>query len=69
MNSKYHYKVTQFILNPDHEKLGSFKTDFITNGADVSMEPFRSNVILNWQDGKVIDKNGSVIMDLTEKNK
>ncbi len=48
-----HFKITDFVMNPDHEALGSFKHDFIPNGARVRLAAVPSiNYI--WQDGELI---------------
>ena len=52
-----HKKITEFIINPDHEALGSFKHDFIPNGARVRLAGV-SGITYTWQDGKVFDKDG-----------
>ena len=67
----YHYKRTVFILNPDHDKLGSFADPIfekptndpeLTNGTRVriSLSP-NSRSQYTWQDGKLIDKNGNKV--------
>ncbi|MBC8218503.1 MAG: hypothetical protein H8E73_08565, partial [Planctomycetes bacterium] len=61
-----HDKRTAITLNPDHEALGSFVQDDIKNGARVYLAP----VILiqyTWQDGKVVDKEGNVVLDCMPK--
>jgi len=70
------YKRTQIILNPDHDKLGSFADPILE---DPNNDPELKNgthVTLNnqpteyrWQDGKVIDDKGKVVMDCRKKAK
>ena len=48
-------------LDPDHDKEGSFLTDDILNGTQVRLEGVPLDVILTWQDGKVIDSEGKVV--------
>ena len=49
-------------LDLDHDKEGSFLTDDIPNGTQVRLEGVPLDVIMTWQDGKVVDKRGNVIM-------
>lgn len=65
-----HIKITEMILNPDHNALGSFYLDDIRNGAIVTIGWDRESQRMRghkgkykWQDGRVIDKVGRVIMD------
>ena len=60
----YHYKRTKFVLNPDHDKLGSFD-DPLENPAqdpelkDGSRVRIKSDPIQYiWQDGRLVDKDG-----------
>jgi len=64
-NSKWYRKVTDVILNPDHDKLGSFVQDDIKNGALVLVVGVEGKY--KWRDGKVVDENGRVIMDCRPK--
>jgi hypothetical protein len=48
-------------LNPNHEKEGSFLTDDIPNGTQVRLEGVPLNVILTWQDGYIVDKDGKKV--------
>lgn len=57
---------TDVIINPDHKKLDSFGTSKIRNGTEVGITGTR-NTNFTWQDGKVVDKDGKVIMDFTAK--
>ncbi|HUW19618.1 MAG TPA: hypothetical protein VMW16_09975 [Sedimentisphaerales bacterium] len=66
----YHYKRTQFILNPDHDKLGSFADPILEdpnndpelrNGTPVRLRGVPTRY--TWRDGKVVDANGAVIID------
>jgi hypothetical protein len=51
-----HHKVTEFIMNPDHDALGSFESDDIRNGAKVEIVQMSGKHA--WQDGKVVDAQG-----------
>ncbi|MCK4627728.1 MAG: hypothetical protein KAT56_01930, partial [Sedimentisphaerales bacterium] len=44
---------TEIILNPDHDKLGSFLPDDIRNGARVTVVGIRG-ITYTWQDGELI---------------
>ncbi|MBA7679043.1 hypothetical protein ES703_87325 [subsurface metagenome] len=57
---------TQITLNPDHDALGSFVPDDIMDGATVYIAGI-DGITYTWQDGKVVDKNGKVIMDCIPK--
>ena len=57
----YHYKITEFVFNPETIELDSFTPDDIPDGARVRL--IDSNDLLlperyTWNDGKVIDTNG-----------
>lgn len=70
-STKQHYKRIEFIMNPDHNALGSFLPNDVVNGANVRLILTKGEFLpikTLWQDGKVVDKDGKVIMDLTEKN-
>jgi hypothetical protein len=54
-------KKIEFVLNPDHDALGSFESDFIRDGARVRISGI-PDVIYTWQNGNIVDKNGRVIM-------
>ncbi len=60
---KEHYKRTAFILNPDHDRLGSFLTDDIANGTTVQFMgiPRVPGVRYRWQNGKVLDEKSRVV--------
>ena len=69
-----HIKITEMILNPDHNALGSFYLDDIRNGAIVTIGWDRESQRMRghkgkykWQDGQVIDKDGKVIMNCRPK--
>jgi hypothetical protein len=64
---KGHHKRTVVILNPDHDKLGSFVRDDIKNGALVLVVGVEG-ITYKWRDGKVVDENGRVIIDCRPKN-
>ncbi|GAG20694.1 unnamed protein product, partial [marine sediment metagenome] len=55
--NRSHKKVTEVILNPDHEALSSFVPDDIKNGARVGVVGVKG-IRYRWQDGKVVDKDG-----------
>jgi len=69
----YHYKRTQIILNPDHDKLGSFADPILedpsndpelVNGTRVAIDiDGRDDRALEytWQDGKLVDDNGVAV--------
>ena len=65
MDEHVHYKRTKIILNPDHDKLGSFADPIfedpnnepeLKNGTQVKLNRLKAKYI--WQDGKVVDSNG-----------
>ncbi len=51
-------KITRFVLNPDHDALGSFTPDDIPNGTTVRLTALPPSVKFVWQDGKVVDEDG-----------
>jgi hypothetical protein len=59
--------ITNIVLNPDHDALKSFIPDDIRNGASVFITALPLSINYIWQDGKVIDKAGKIIMDCTLK--
>jgi hypothetical protein len=56
---KEHHERLEVLLNPDHQILGSFKTDDIENGTKVYIAPGKTPYI--WQDGRVVDQQGSPV--------
>jgi len=63
----WHINVTRFALNPDHEKLGSFKTDDIPDGTLVIIVPV-THIRYVWHGGdliKHIDENIVAELDRT----
>jgi len=62
----YHHRITEFVINPDHDALGSFECDFVRNGARVYVSGIHG-ITYTWQDGQVVDENGRVIMDCRPK--
>jgi Leucine-rich repeat (LRR) protein len=54
-------------LNPDHDALGSFLLDDVANGSDVLVRPLPPSMKFVWQDGKVVDKEGNVVLDCMPK--
>jgi hypothetical protein len=74
----WHYKRTEVVVNPDHEALGSFDNPLenprndpeLKNGADVCIRHMPGDhPQYVWQDGRVVDKTGKVIMDSQPKQK
>jgi len=61
-----HHVVTDIILNPDHDALGSFDTDFIRNGALVIVRGVKG-ITYRWQGGKIVDTNGKIIIDCSKR--
>jgi hypothetical protein len=55
--SKGNLKVTDIVLNPDHEALNSFVPDDIENGARVYIIGLEG-IRYTWRDGAVVDKDG-----------
>ncbi len=56
-----HMKRTDVILNPDHEKLNSFGTDFIPDGAKTYIVSIDPDYRYIWRDGALIDPDGSEV--------
>jgi hypothetical protein len=74
MDEDHRYKRTQIILNPDHDKLGSFADPIfedsnndpkLVNGMLAKIDMGDHHVQYTWQDGKLIDRDG-VEADLDE---
>jgi len=66
----WHHKLTEVILRSDHEALSSFVPDDIKNGAKVRISGADAKYAkgkYTWQDGKVVDEKGRVIMDCRPK--
>lgn len=66
-NEVEHLKVTDIALTPDHAALRSFVPDDIKNGAWVTInpvlhQPFNPRNLPLWQDGRVVDRAGKVIL-------
>ena len=68
LRSRYHHKITEYVVNPDHDTLGSFETDFIRDGAFVHIIGVEG-ITYTWRDGKVVDDKGKVVMDCRKKPK
>ena len=67
--SKRRYKRTDIILNPDHERLGSFAPDF-PNDSRVQVkgiEGIDESKNYTWRDGEVVDEKGRVVFDSKTK--
>jgi hypothetical protein len=65
--SEWHYKLTEFILNPDHDHLGSFAPDDIREGANVSYQatPDDHRLVNGvWRKGQIVGADGSLIKDV-----
>jgi hypothetical protein len=62
VSSRYHYKVTEYQLNPDHEALGSFKPDFVRNGAQVRLSGVEG-ITYTWRDGELIPNVDEAAVD------
>jgi hypothetical protein len=60
-SSKHHHTRTEVHLNPDHDAPGSFLPDDIRNGAKVYIRGIKG-VTYTWQDGKVVDRQGQVVL-------
>jgi len=67
----YHYKRTDIILNPDHDKLGSFANPILEDPSNDS-ELMNGTIVrqhlspnsrskFTWQDGTLIDKDGKKV--------
>lgn len=63
---KGHHKRTVVILNPDHDKLGSFVRDDIKNGALVLVVGVEG-ITYKWQDGKLIPDIDKAAIDQMDK--
>jgi hypothetical protein len=68
--TRSHYKRANIVLNPDHDKLGSFDNPLehpandpeLKNGTRVRITgPNSIRVKASWQDGKVVDESGKVV--------
>jgi len=66
--TKVHHTRTEITINPDHEALGSFEPDDIKNGTHVFLLDATEKQYL-WQDGKVVDANGEVILNKAKPGK
>jgi hypothetical protein len=56
--SSGHIKRTEFILNPDHDALGSFLPDDIRDGAPVSLINGVRTKGYTWRNGEPVDEKG-----------
>ena len=59
--SSCHIKRTEFILNPDHDALGSFLPDDIRDGAPVSLINGVRTKGHKWRNGGPVDENGQKV--------
>ena len=55
------------IFNPDFEALNAFVENDVKNGAKVWIVGVSGTY--TWRDGKVVDKDGKVVMDCLKKRK
>ncbi len=65
--SEWHFKLTQFILNPDHDRLGSFVPDDIREGAGVFYQAaLGDRRVINgvWRKGQIVGTDGSLLKDV-----
>ncbi|MBL7152540.1 MAG: hypothetical protein ISS79_02395 [Phycisphaerae bacterium] len=62
----HHHKIVEFTLSPDHNLLRSFETDEIRNGTSVLIIGDRGGSY-TWQDGRVVDEKGRMILDCRPK--
>ena len=55
-----HTNGTEYIywIDPDHDALGSFLPDDITNGSTVVLVTGETSLRFSWQNGAVVDKDG-----------
>ena len=69
MTGQTHGKITEFLINPDHEALRSFELDDYHDGSTVIY--FENDRSLSgryvWKDGKVVDDKGRVVFDPKSK--
>jgi len=69
-NTMTHVKRTEFILNPDHDALGSFLPTDLRNGAQVNLSDV-SNITYRWYDGELVPEIDEFVVDelnkMTEK--
>jgi hypothetical protein len=63
--SDWHFKLTRFVLNPDHAAQRSFAADDIRDGAKARVvgedRRFSTSRTGNWQNGRVLDTSGKVL--------
>ncbi len=55
------YKRTRVTLDPDHDALGSFLPDDITNGSTVVLVIGARSLRFSWHNGAVVDKDGQEV--------
>nr|MBC8481763.1 hypothetical protein [Planctomycetota bacterium] len=53
LKTNHHIKRTEFVLNPDHDALGSFDIDYVRNGARTVILGVKG-IKYRWQDGELI---------------
>ncbi len=66
MREDKHIEVSEIVLNPDHETLGSFRTDYIPNGTRVSLYPILQ-ISYTWQDGELVPNIDEAVVAATDK--
>lgn len=67
--SSCHIKRTEFILNPDHDALGSFLPDDIRDGAKIYSVNGVKTRGYTWQNGGAVDENGRKVDYKSKKTK
>lgn len=61
-----HIEVTEIVLNPDHEALGSFLADNIPNGTHVSLYPLLQ-ISYTWEDGELVPLIDEAVVTAIDK--
>jgi len=64
--SEKHHVITDITLNPDHDALDSFETNFIENGALVALLDVKG-ITYTWQDGKLVPKIDEAVISEIDK--
>ncbi len=59
--AKTSHKITEFTVNPDHPKLGSFRLMPIRNGAQVVISGAPKTPAGRWRDGEIFDSEGKPV--------
>jgi len=69
-DNKTHTRITEITLNPDHAALNSFYPDDVRDGTPVflrNVELKKESDTFTWQDEKVVDDKGQVVLDPKSK--